>query len=352
MRIRIPVQKSAPAQQPAPPALAMTMTQRVALVIFVCLVLTLIVWPELGVRLFWNLVIPMIPALCVFAPGWWRNACPLATLTWLGKRLPWATERMLSLRAQGLAASGSVALLVLLLPLRRLVFDLDGRATAGLVLGLAFAGLLLSASFARKSGWCAGWCPVAAAERLYGQAPLSEGRNARCVTCTHCVALCPDSVRNLTLAPVMPTRWHRAADVAMAGGFLGYVWGWFQVPDRAAVASWQQVAHAYALPLAGAVATLALFVLVDRWTGTRQRARLVRTFAAATVCCYYAYRLPALFGFAHISGDGVLVNWSATLPDGFPWACRAVTTTLFGTWLLGGRGATRWLTRPRSAMPA
>ena len=39
------------------------------------LLLTLILNPELGVRLFWNLLIPVVPVIALLFPGWWRNTC-------------------------------------------------------------------------------------------------------------------------------------------------------------------------------------------------------------------------------------------------------------------------------------
>ena len=47
----------------------------VGLVIF----LALIFYPSIGLLLFWNILIPVAPALLVVATGVWRNICPLST---------------------------------------------------------------------------------------------------------------------------------------------------------------------------------------------------------------------------------------------------------------------------------
>jgi hypothetical protein len=48
----------------------------VACAIALCVVL--IVAPATGLKLWWRLAIPLLPALWLVAPGLWRNLCPLA----------------------------------------------------------------------------------------------------------------------------------------------------------------------------------------------------------------------------------------------------------------------------------
>jgi hypothetical protein len=47
------------------------------------LAVLLVVRPEQGLFLLWQLVIPIVPAVFLVAPGLWRNACPLAALNQL-----------------------------------------------------------------------------------------------------------------------------------------------------------------------------------------------------------------------------------------------------------------------------
>ena len=39
----------------------------------------LLIRPDLGIPLMWNVLIPAAPALVTIAPGLWRNICPMAT---------------------------------------------------------------------------------------------------------------------------------------------------------------------------------------------------------------------------------------------------------------------------------
>ena len=47
----------------------------------------LLVKPYWGLNLFWNLIIPIAPALLVLIPGVWRNICPMASTALLPKKL-------------------------------------------------------------------------------------------------------------------------------------------------------------------------------------------------------------------------------------------------------------------------
>lgn len=54
---------------------------RVISVIFaIGLAVILFVFPQIGLLLFWQLLIPILPLIFLIAPGVWRNVCPLAVL--------------------------------------------------------------------------------------------------------------------------------------------------------------------------------------------------------------------------------------------------------------------------------
>jgi len=309
------------------------------------LILTLFLAPETGTRFFWNLFIPLVPVIAVFLPGWWRNVCPMATTASAGKVVTRKAGRRMSIRAQGIAAVGSVVLIGLITPLRHLVLDMNGPATAITLLAAAAAAVTLGSLYLDKSGWCAGWCPVVAVEKLYGQVPAFEGENARCTLCSHCVALCPDTMRS-SKSRTAPTAWHGAAETIMTGGFVGFVWGWFQVPNQSGALGLQDVVVAYGMPLLGAAVTLTAYLILKETATGISRERLIRVFGAAAVICYYWFRLPALCGFSVFAGDGVLLDLSRTLPDTFPWLCRIVSTTVLAVWMLDDNGARRWMLRP------
>ena len=60
------------------------------------LLLSLWFWPRVGLHLFWNVLIPVAPALLALAPGVWRNVCPLGTTSLLPRHLGFSREWKLS----------------------------------------------------------------------------------------------------------------------------------------------------------------------------------------------------------------------------------------------------------------
>ncbi len=312
----------------------------------VWIVVALLVWPEIGIHAFWNVLIPVAPALLVLAPGLWRNICPLGSVAMLPRHAGWSRERSVDLAWQGRLAFLGVVLLLAIVPLRHVVLDTNGPATALVLVALALVAFGMGLVFRRKSGWCSGPCPVHPVEKLYGQRPLVSPPNAHCGTCTSCVSTCPESI-----AGVHPLRGNRSelgrtAGVLLVGGFPGFIWGWFQVRDYAGD-GWEHLGVAYGWPLAAMLVTLAVFIVLRRVLPPRTRGVLVRAFAAAAVACYYWFRLPALVGFGPFPGDGMLVDLTASLAPWFPIALQASTTVLF-VYLLVLRSAARraWTVRP------
>ena len=306
----------------------------------------LIIAPRVGIDAFWNVLIPVAPALLVIAPGLWRNVCPLATAALLPRHFGVSRGRRLSLKWQGHLCLLGVLLLFLLLPLRHILWDRSGPATAFVLVALAALAVLAGSLFDWKSAWCAGICPVHPVEKLYGSRPLASFANAHCSPCAECSTVCPDSTPSMDPTKG-PTKSHRLAATLLVGGFPGYIWAWFQIPDYAGAVSWSNIGWSYALPLLGAAITLLCFSAVDRIVTRRQRIVLVRVFAAAAVSCYYWFRLPALIGFGVFPGDGMLVDLSGDLAPYVPQLITIATTAFFAWWLVIRLTPRReWLERP------
>lgn len=307
----------------------------------------LILAPEVGLQALWNVLIPVAPALLALLPGVWRNVCPLATTTLLPRRAGVGGRRRLSPAGQArMALAGTVALLVIV-PLRNAVLDLDGPATALTLIATVAAALLLSLVFEGRSGWCNGPCPVHAVEKLYASAPLLSVANAHCTECTACTAPCPDSTRGMH--PMLDPREKAAAlaGTVMVGGFAGFVWGWFHVPKFAHGEGWANLDLAYGYPLGGLAISLAGYLTLRRMLPAGMHGRLDRAFAAGAIGCYYWYRIPALFGFGLIPGDGMLVDLRGTLAPWFPALSHLVTTAFFAWWLVWRASPARsWSVRP------
>lgn len=311
------------------------------------IIAALIFAPRIGIHAFWNVLIPVAPALVAFAPGLWRNICPMGSTALFARHMGYSTARRMSPALHGALSLVGVIALLLIVPLRHVVLDTNGPATAVAIGVLAATAVFMGLRFEWKSGWCSCLCPVHPVEKLYGSAPLLSVPNAHCIECAQCVSPCPDSTPGIHPLTGDQTVAHRVAGVLLIGGFAGFIWGWFHVQDYVGAEGWRNLPRAYGLPFAGMSVSLSAYLIVRRVVPAQSRELLIRAFAAAAISCYYWYRLPALFGFGPFPGDGMLVNLTAVLPAWFPVVSRILTTTLFVWWLVGRMNVRRaWAVRP------
>jgi len=307
----------------------------------------LLFFPSVGLLLFWNILIPVAPALLVVAIGVWRNVCPLATTILLPRHLGLSKKKKLSTAQLGKLNLIGVIALYSIVPLRHAIFNNDGTATAALIISMAIIGISLGFIYEWKSAWCSGLCPIHPVEKLYGQNTLTSLPNAHCGECMKCVTPCPDSTPNITPKSSTKTIWHELSGLLIIGGLPGFIWGWFHVPDETHIMTVAAFLNVYTLPLAGFATTLLIYWLLSKIIQAKYERRLIGFFAAAGVSCYYWYRIPSLFGFGNFGTDGLLVNLRNVLPE---WSIPAITiaTALFFFYLLVGRRQNNksWVIRP------
>lgn len=322
--------------------------QGLALAGAVLLVGLLIVRPATGIAILWNILIPAAPALLVVAPGLWRNLCPMATLSLLPRYLCISYEIMLPRRWAALLSLMSVLALVMIVPLRHLVLDVSGPWTALMLLLAALIAFSLGIAFEWRSGWCTSLCPIHPVEKLYGFAPALTVGNARCQSCCKCTTPCPDSTQSMTPLVTGPSRLARGLGHILVGGFVGFIWGWFRLPDFVGPIGAGEIVAAYLWPFGGAASSFAVYAALWRWCRSRQaREVLPRAFATAAVSTYYWYRLPALGGFGPQPGTGMLYDLTSVLPAWAPQVSHLLTTAFF-VWFLLMRSHPKasWMIRP------
>ena len=307
----------------------------------------LLIFPSVGIVLFWDILIPLAPALLVIAPGLWRNVCPLATTNLMPRRLGFSKRKKLTAKQSGIFGLVAVAALYIIVPLRHAVFNTNGPATAMLIIAMAVIGVSLGFFYEWKSAWCSGLCPIHPVEKLYGGNVFLTLPNAQCDKCMHCVAPCPDSTANFGPESTKKTTWNRISALLITGGLPGFIWGWFHVPDAASISSIGSFFAVYQMPMLGLLATLAIYSLIIAIIQTKYERKLTGLFAAAAVSCYYWYRVPALFGFGAWGRDGLLIDLSKTLSS---VAITGITVTLtiffFYRLFLAEKNRKSWLIRP------
>jgi hypothetical protein len=274
----------------------------------------------------------------------------MATLSLLPRRLGLSRRRILPRRHAGLLGLASVSALLLIVPFRHIALDTDGALTALMLLSAAALALAMGFAFEWRSGWCASLCPIHPVEKLYGFAPAIMVENRRCSSCAHCTVPCPDSTRTMTPAVTGPAALERWLGHGLIGGFAGFIWGWYQVPDYPGSVAAAEIVAGYLRPCGAAAVSLALYAALRQWLCRSRAARhtLVKVFGAAAVSSYYAFRVPALIGFGAYPDTGLLYDLSPLLPSWTPALSQALTTSFFAWFLLFRRSPNAsWMRRPQ-----
>jgi hypothetical protein len=293
----------------------------------------LLFWPDAGLALMWNLVIPAVPALVTIAPGLWRNICPMATFHMLPQKLGIARNMRMPVWGAATLSLIGMTLLFVVVPMRHLGLNVDGTLTAAMLASAAVVAGTMGALFEMRSGWCTSLCPIHPVEKLYGTNPAISLKNARCNLCELCCNPCPDSTPEMT--PVAgATRVQQFLGNFLVGSFPGFVWGWFQVPDYPLdQVGTREILTAYAWPLGAGIVTYLIFKTGEHIFRHKPGARTIlhRSFAAAAVSTYYWY---------YLAGQASL------LPDWFPLEPHMVTTPFFFWFLVFRSPKVSWLKRP------
>jgi Fe-S-cluster-containing hydrogenase component 2 len=315
----------------------------------VLLVWLLLFRPAIGIPIMWNIILPVLPAFFVLSTGLWRNICPMATFSLLPRRFGLSRRRVMSPKLAGLLGLASVAALFLILPLRHLLLNTNGPTTALMLVLASGIACAMGFVFQWRSGWCTSLCPIHPVEKLYGFSPLTTVENMRCGSCGKCTLICPDSTRFMTLVHTGPSRLERWVGHGLTGGFFGFVFGWYQLPDFHGHVGAADIIACYIWPFGGAATSLAIYAAARKWLCRSKTAKttLVRIFAAAAVSTYYWHRLPALAGFGPYPGSGMLYDLTGVLPIWVPVIIQ-VLTTLFFAWfmVLRRRSNASWMLRP------
>jgi hypothetical protein len=251
----------------------------------------LLFFPTVGIHMFWNILIPVAPALLVVFTGVWRNVCPLATTALLPRHFEVSQRRRLSTSQIAKLNLAGIIALYIIVPLRHAFFNTNGWATAALIVSMVIVSVVFGFLFEWKSAWCSGLCPVHPVEKLYGTKSMLSIPNAHCGECRNCVVPCPDSTPGISPMGSNKSVYQKISGLLLVGGFPGIVWGWFHVPDHTGLSTVSQLAEVYQYPLLGMAVTLILFLVVRKMLDKSNDSTLIAVFAASAVACYYWYRI-------------------------------------------------------------
>lgn len=309
--------------------------------------LMLVLQWDMGLLIFWHILIALVPALIIFAPGLWRNICPMATSASIVSALTPYKKIQLSVASQHRLAVAATLSLLLIVPLRHFIFDHFSIATASL-LGIAACIAMIGAlAFYDKSAWCAGLCPIHPVEKFYGIAPSTRFQNAQCSSCSRCVKTCPDAIKTPQhLQPEHST----AQEKLMVSGFPGFVLGWFMIEDVPYDHLWQGIAMAYGYPALGMLLSMSLFKVIKSRLNEPQHRVQIKVFIALTAIIYYWYTAPILIHMLEILLSLRMTSSANNLPLFIIWPIRIGLSSLLFWWLVIRKPQRRtWLDRPPAA---
>lgn len=282
--------------QPRVPMALWWLARGLALAIALAIAALLWLQPALGLKLFWGLAIPVVPALLVVAPGLWRQVCPMVTLNQLPRLAGFSLGRDLPGWLKDSAFGFSLLFFVTAVALRVPLFNHAGPVVgSGIlgVLGMAFAGGWV---FKGRSGWCGTFCPLAPIQRVYGQAPLVVVKNGYCTPCVGCQKSCYDfNPRAAVFSDLYDDDPRHAAQRRLFMGFLpGFILGYFlQGPAPA----WGEPLHALVLVGSGC-ATAGLYMIIVAFLPATPANpyRVALAFGVAALTAFYAFAGPVVVG--------------------------------------------------------
>lgn len=296
------------------------------------LLVLLCVHPVLGLDLFWNVAVVVLPLVFLCAPGLWRNLCPLAATNQLPRLTGLTRGWTLTDGWKAHAFVVGMVLFFVLVTGRKLFFNHSGPATAVLIGGALVAALIGGLLFKGKSGWCSTFCPLLPVQRLYGQNPYLVVANTHCQPCVGCAKNCYDF--NPTMAPLADQydndRHYVGFRRLFAGLFPGFVLAYFLLPAGDLGTLLMQTGAYMAV-------SLAIFHLLDH-VGHARLNRLIILSAVAGLNIYYWFASEKLVG--------ALSRLGLPLPEGAAWVFYGLVLVVSIAWLLRTWGLeTRFLQR-------
>ncbi|MGH8908066.1 MAG: hypothetical protein ACRD0K_16515 [Egibacteraceae bacterium] len=257
------------------------------------LCIVLVVLPRVGLFLFWDLFVPLLPLLLLVAPGLWRNICPIAAMNQTPRLLRLTKARPVPGWVQRHGTLIGTGLFVAIIATRKVLFDTSGPALAGL-LGTVFALALIGGARVKgKGGWCTTLCPMVPVERLYGQTPLVSVRNSHCESCVGCAKHCLDfNPQTAYLSEQYSAdRVHALRRRLFAGAFPGLTLWFFLVPAPPEIS----LLRSFGLLGLAMMASAGSFFTLDAVLGVRRLGILPALYGALTLNLYYFFAAPAFF---------------------------------------------------------
>ncbi|MBJ8348806.1 FAD-dependent oxidoreductase [Antrihabitans sp. YC2-6] len=320
------------------PLLAWQAIRVVSILTYLFVIVLLFVRPAAGLFIFFGVIVPVLPALFLVAPGLWRNICPLAATNQIPRVLGFT--RALNppdwVRNRGYLVAMA------------LFFGIAGSRLAGLDQSAAATGVVLALVatvaftggyvFKGKSGWCSSICPLFPLQRAYAQTPFVTVPNSHCPSCVGCAKNCYDFKPRAAYQAdlVDPDRSWTAQRKLFVAALPGFILGFFTAVGQD-------------LPALEKYGLLGLFVLVSvgsyfaiEAVSPLSPAMVAIGYAAAALNIFYWFVGPVVASsFAEVTGIEVAwLRWlisTAVAVVTLLWIARTRVTELQFAWTSGTR---------------
>ncbi len=284
----------------------------------------LILDPDDGLWLWWQITVPLLPALFLIAPGIWRNICPLAASNQLPRVLnfsrainppKWLTEYGFVIGAIGFFAMASS---------RKWLFNHNGPATGILIFFALAAALLGGYLYKGKSGWCSSLCPLYPVQRFYNRTPFATVANAHCNPCVGCTKNCYDfNPGSSYVADLHDDDPHYASyRKVFAAVMPGFIVAYFTVPDPHSVTAILTMYLEFALYM---VLSIGVFTVLETFLKI-SASKLTAIYGAVALNLFYGFGLPNWL-------KAVGSMFAVTPPDWLSWALRGAVLVVTIVWV-------------------
>ena len=301
------------------------------------IILILFLRPELGLFIVWRLIIPLIPLLFFIAPGLWRNICPLAAMNQTPRLFQFTRALTAPNWFKEYGYVIGIGLFVILVSLRKVIFNYNGVALGILLILLLAAALVMGSVYKGKSGWCSSICPLLPVQRIYGQTPFVKVANSHCQPCVGCTKNCYDFNPHVAYLADMydPDERFAAYRKFFVGFFPGFILAFYLLPNPGAPVDGSSQFFSGMLSMAGTItvwqmyllfAVIALFsagsfYLLDSFLKSSP-IKITTLYGALALNIYYWFNsmlIGELFG--------------ATLQPAVAWGVRGLVAVLTLVWI-------------------
>ena len=266
---------------------------RLLLFLFIAFVLACLSLGHAWASVFlWGVCVPLLPLVFIALPGLWRNLCPLATINQIPRALSLSLQWKLPSFMMRSVFAFSGLVFALLVSLRPILFETNQQALLLLLSAFAFLAFLGGVLFKGKSGWCGTFCPLAAVQKVYGQAPLLVVPNSFCKTCVACQKNCydfnprPSLLEDLN-SPDHRYAWHRHVFLGMLPGLIYGFFSYRGLVDESSATYFRMLVSSVLLS-GGLYFLLSSYAPISSY-------RLALCAICASLGVFYWFALPNLF---------------------------------------------------------